>query len=183
MTHLGEAALAVAVKDIVEAFGVLYGGLFDRGFRKSYRFHEFSERELLPLVRMFLLGWFGSVAPELQAKLPGCLTRRGRIDFLIGGIAVEFAVRRPKDRKAALSEVTNATEIKKLLQFDGRALLVLFDLSASPFDRKDLERYRHWPSLGRGNHKRSAFNLAYFYREAGRHAGTQPITMNISPNR
>jgi hypothetical protein len=175
--------MAVAVRDIVNAFEVLYDGLFEREFRKSYRFHEYSERELLPLVRMFLLGWFGSVAPELKSKLPGCLTGQGRIDFVVGGIAIEFAVRRPRERKAALSEVTNSTEVKKLLQFDGRALLVLFDLSASPFDRQDLARYREWPSLGRGNHRRSAFNVAYFYREAGDNPGSRSITMNISPNR
>jgi hypothetical protein len=175
--------MAVAVKDVVSAFVVFYDGLFDREFRKSYRFHEYSERELLPLVRMFLLGWFGSVAPELKSKLPGCLTGQGRIDFVVGDIAVEFAVRRPSDRKTALSEVTNSTEIKKLLQFDGRAVLVLFDLSATPFDRDDLARYRDWPSLGRGNHKRSAFNVAYFYREAGDDPGSRLITMNISPNR
>ena len=175
--------MAMAVRDIVAAFEVLYDGLFDRDFRKSYRFHEYSERELLPLVRMFLLGWFGSVAPELQGKLAGCLTGRGRIDFVVDGIAVEFAVRRPSERKAALSEVTNSTEIRKLLQFDGRAVLILFDLSASPFDRDDLARYRDWPSLGRGNHKRSAFNVAYFYRHAGDDPGARTITMNISPNR
>jgi hypothetical protein len=175
--------MAVAVKDIVDAFEVLYDSLFDRDFRKSYRFHEYSERELLPLVRMFLLGWFGGVAPELQSKLAGCLTGQGRIDFLVDNIAVEFAVRRPRDRKAALSQVTNATEVKKLLQFDGRAVLVLFDLSASPYDHDDLARYRDWPSLGRGNHKRSAFNVAYFYREAGDDPGTRKITLNVSPHR
>jgi hypothetical protein len=175
--------VSVTVKSIVEAFGVLYDALFDGEFRKTYRFHEFSERELLPLVRMFLLGWFGSVAPELQSKLPGCLTGQGRIDFVVGGIAIEFAVRRPDERKAVLSEVTNSTEIKKLLQFDGRAVLVLFDLSASPFTERDLTRYREWPSLGQGNHKRSAFNVAYFCRDPGSETGARLITMNISPNR
>lgn len=90
--------MSVTVKGIVEAFEVLYDALFDGNFRKTYRFHEFSERELLPLVRMFLLGWFGSVAPELQSKLLGCLTGQGRIDFVLGNIAVEFAVRRPRVR-------------------------------------------------------------------------------------
>ncbi|MBW8813619.1 MAG: hypothetical protein JF588_09355 [Caulobacterales bacterium] len=175
--------MSVTVRSIVGAFEVLYDALFDGDFRKTYRFHEFSERELLPFARMFLLGWFGSVAPELQSKLAGCLTGQGRIDFVVGGIAVEFAVRRPSDRKAALSEVTNSTEIKKLLQFDGRAVLVLFDLSASPFDEHDLARYRTWPSLGRGNHKRSAFNVAYFCRDPSTVTGARVITMNISPNR
>lgn len=175
--------MATAVRDIVGAFEVLYDSLFDRDFRKSYRFHEYSERELLPLVRMFLLGWFGAVEPELRSKLPGCLTRRGRIDFVIDGVAVEFAVRRPGERKAALSEVTNSTEIKKLLQFDGRAVLILFDLSASPFDRATLARYRDWPSLGRGNHRTSAFNVAYFHRKGGRKPEAGKITLNISPRR
>lgn len=175
--------MSTAVRDVVEAFEVFYDGLYDRDFRKSYRFHEYSERELLPLARMFLLGWFGSVSPELRSKLPGCLTRQGRIDFVIDGIAVEFAVRRPGERKTALSEVTNATEIKKLLQYDGRAVLILFDLSASLFEKEDLERYREWQSLGRGNHRRSAFNVAYFHRKPGKQPTTEIIRLNVSPNR
>lgn len=171
------------VKDIIAAFELLYDSLYDRDFRKSYCFHEYSERELLPLVRMFLLGWFGSVSPELGSRLPGCLTGVGRIDFVVDGIAIEFAVRRPDERKAALSEVTNATEIKKLLKYDGRSVLILFDLSPSPFERKDLNRYRDWQSLGKGNHKRNTFNVAYFYREAKKPRHTAKITMNISPNR
>ena len=159
--------MPVAVRDVIGAFEILYESLFDRGFRKTYGFHEFGERELLPLVRVFLLGWFGGVTPELQSKLAGGLTGKGRIDFLVGDVAVEFAVRRPRDRKATLSQVTNATEMKKLMQFDGRAVLILFDFSASPFNREDLTRYRDWPSLGKGNHKRSAFNAASLSEPTG----------------
>jgi hypothetical protein len=170
------------VRSVVDAFEVFYDGLFDRDFRKSYQFHEYRERELLPLVRVFLLGWFGGVVPELQSKLAGCQTGQGRIDFLVDDVAIEFAVRRPRDRQATLSQLTNATEVKKLLQFDGRAVLILFDLSASPFGREDVARYRDWPSLGKGNYKRSAFNVAYFYRDPTENAPTQKITLNISPH-
>ena len=79
--------------------------------------------------------------------------------------------------------MTNATEIKKLIRYDGRAVLILFDLSASPFERSDLERYRDWQSLGRGNHRRSAFNVAYFHRKPGKHRVSEIIRLNVSPNR
>jgi len=151
------------IKSVVEAFGLLYESLHSRDYRKSLNMHEVGERELLPIVRSFLLGCFGEITPEQVCVLPGAPTGVGRIDFCVGGVAVEFAVRKPNGTKANLSAVTNANEIKKLLKFPGRSLLVLFDFSRRHFEDEDLERFREWPSLGKGNHKRSAFHVAYFY--------------------
>lgn len=69
-----------------------------------------NERRLLPLVRAYLLGYFGQVAPEARSLLPGSLTGIGSIDFLVGNVAM--AVRRPMDPKRALSDIHNSTEIK-----------------------------------------------------------------------
>lgn len=103
------------VSSVVEAFDYLYKKLLDRDFRKTFDFHTYGERDLLPLVRTFLLGWFGDqVRAEVECKLPGA--NFGRLDFVIGGVAVEFAVRRPSGRRAALSRYVNATEVKKLLK-------------------------------------------------------------------
>ncbi|MGR9149604.1 hypothetical protein ACU8MT_09085 [Rhizobium leguminosarum] len=168
--------MAVTVKAVVEAFEFFFDSLHKREFRKTLPLHQMKERDLLPLVRTFLLGYFWEVAPETRSSLPGSLTGQGSIDFVVGNVAVEFAVRRPTDSKRYLSDVHNATEIKKLLKHDGLAVLVLFDFSRSPFDEDDIERYREWPSLGRGNHKVSAFNVAYFYRDRFE---TKSITKNI----
>ena len=94
-------------------------------------------------------------------------------------MAVEFAVRKPKQRKANLSHVTNSSEVKKLMKHDGKALLVLFDFSKKPFSEEDIDRYREWPSLGKGPHKKSPFNVAYFHRGAGKVADPQLIQKNI----
>jgi len=67
----------------------------------------------------------------------------------------------------------NTTEIKKLMKHEGLSLLVLFDFSKIPYTEEQIERFREWPSLGQGNHKKSAFNVAYFYLEKFR-----PITPN-----
>jgi len=167
--------MATTIKEVVEAFDLLYHSLRRKDFSKSYRLHEWSEAELLPLVRCFLLGYFGkALSPELAAKLPGSLTGHGRIDFLVDDVAVEFAVRRPSAARAVLSSTVNASEVKKLMKFDGKALLVLFDFSKIPFDDEDIERFRDWPSLGKGNHKKSAFNIAYFHR-----TGTAPAAYDI----
>jgi hypothetical protein len=62
-------------------------------------------------------------------------------------------------------------------------VLVLYDFSSKPFDKEDLARYHTWKSLGQGNHRTSAFNVAYFYREAGRPAATKLIRLNIQRRR
>ncbi len=159
--------MAVTVQQVVDAFWLYYENLHSRDFRKTYNLNEWSEQELHPLVRSFLLGYFGAVAPEVLSALPGAKTRYGRIDYVVDNVAIELAVRRPHASKSTLAQVTNATEVKKLLKWDGLALLVLLDFSSKPFTDDDLQEYRYWPSLGQGNHKVTAFNVAYFYREDG----------------
>ena len=80
-------------------------------------------------------------------------------------MAVEFAVRKPGAARSALSASVNSTEVKKLMKYDGKALLVLFDFSDTPYTEEQIESFRSWPSLGRGNHRKSAFNVAYFFVE------------------
>jgi hypothetical protein len=173
----------VTVSEVVRAFEVLYDGIHDRAFRKTLPMHTYGERALAPLVRTFLLGWFGRVSPEQRSSLPTCLTGEGSIDFVIGNVAVEFAVRRPAEGRTPLSDVTNSTEIIKLMRHDGPALLVLFDLSPRPLDREALERYRRWRSLGKGNHRKSAFNVAYFHRIKGKPITSGLIRLNVRPPR
>lgn len=65
----------------------------------------------------------------------------------------------------------DTTEVRKLLRYDGLAILALFDFAAEPVDIDDLERqYRDWRSLcgiGSGKHNLCAFNVRYFYTEEG----------------
>ena len=157
--------MRVTITQVVDAFQLFYESIHDKEFRKTKNFHQMGERELAPLVRTFLLGAFGyRVTPEFRSHLPGSLTGRGSIDFIVGDVAVEFAVRRYDKGSSSLSTVTNSTEIKKLMKFDGLSLLVLFDMSSEPYEPADIERYRDWVSLGKGNHKRYPFSVAYFYR-------------------
>lgn len=171
--------MAVTVKAVRKAFGLLYESILDRNFRKTLDLNKWSESELSPLVRTFLLGYFGHWYPEEWVRLPSAPSEWGRIDFQIGDVAVEFAVRRPGDRKGPLSAKVNQTEMIKLLTYDGPALLVLFDFSQHPFDETDIERFRDYPSLGRGNFKRSAFNVAYFHIESARPLTCGCISKNI----
>jgi len=154
------------ISQVVDAFTLFFDAVHRPDFRKSMSFHKYSERALQPLVRSMLLGWFGHVSPEVRSKLAGSLTGFGSIDFVIGNVAVEFAVRRPMSSRAALSDVTNATEIKKLMQYEGKSLLVLYDFSRDPYTSEDLDRYREWRSLDDDSELDGhSFNLAYFYRE------------------
>ena len=158
--------MAQTVAKVIDAFSLLYSSILKKDFSKTLYLDEWNEREFLPLARTFLLGYFGArLIPEAKAKLPGSLTGEGYIDFVIDNVAVEFAVRTPTANKSNLSASVNATECKKLMKHHGLAVLVLFDFSKTPYTEDQLNSFREWPSLGKGNHKKSAFNIAYFYIE------------------
>lgn len=159
--------MGTTVKEVARAFHVLYEGLRDSAFTKSLRLNECTERELLPLVRTFLLGWFGQgrVAPEIMSALPGRATRFGRLDFLVDGVAVELAVRCKDGLRSNLSAAVNADEVKKLMKYDGLAVLVLLDFTDDPLGDEAIEKFRDWPSLGKGPHKKSPFNVSHHYRD------------------
>ncbi len=172
--------MAVTVKEIVDAFDLLFDSMHRRRFCKTLRLKEFTEQELQPLVRSFLLGYFGeSIVPEAKAILPGALSGKGRIDYLIDNVAVELAVRSKGKAKANISSSVNTNEVKKLMKHNGLALLVLLDFSDSPATDEDIERFREWPSLGKGNHKKSPFNVAYFYKKPTKKIALGCITKNI----
>lgn len=170
----------MTVTEVISAFDLLFSSLHRKEFSKTLYLNEWGERELLPLVRTFLLGYFGeSLVPEAKTKLPGSLSGEGYIDFLIDNVAVEFAVRKPTAAKSNVSATVNTTEIKKLMKHDGLAVLVLFDFSTTPYSEDQMESFRDWPSLGKGNHKKSSFNVAYFYLEKQRPKTPGLIKKNI----
>lgn len=172
--------MAVTVKKVIDAFDLLFSSLHRKEFTKTLRLNEWGEQELLPLVRTYLLGYFGeSLVPEAKTQLPGSLSGDGYIDFLIDNVAVEFAVRKPTAAKSNVSASVNSTEVKKLMKHDGLALLVLFDFSKTPYTEEQIENFRDWPSLGKGNHKKSPFNVAYFYLEKQRPKTPGCFTKNI----
>jgi len=175
--------MATTITSVTNSFEYFFHSLYRTEFVKTLRLNECSERELLPLVRCYLLGCFSDdVSPEVKGKLPGSITRNGYIDFVIDDVAVEFAARKPTAAKSTVSATVNSTEMKKLMKYDGKALLVLFDFSTTPYSEAQIEAFRDWPSLGKGNHKKSAFNVAYFYVEKRRPLTFGKITKNIRIN-
>ncbi|MEB8235148.1 hypothetical protein [Raoultella ornithinolytica] len=133
--------MATTITEITECFEYFFSSLYRREFVKTLRLNECSERELLPLVRCYLLGWFAD--------------------------------------NSNVSATVNSTEVKKLMKHDGKALLVLFDFSDTPYSEEQIESFRNWPSLGRGNHRKSAFNVVYFFVEKRRPLALGKITKNI----
>lgn len=175
-----ENIVATTITEITDCFEYFFSSLYRREFVKTLRLSECSERELLPLVRCYLLGWFAdNVSPEVKSKLPGTVSGHGYIDFVIDDVAVEFAVRKPTAARSNVSAIVNSTEVKKLMKHDGKALLVLFDFSDTPYSGEQIESFRNWPSLGRGNHRKSAFNVVYFFVEKRRPLTLGKITKNI----
>lgn len=168
------------LSEVIDAFDLFYRSIHNRSFRKNLHINTFNERQLSPLLRTFLLGYFGdSLTPEYRSKLPGSLSGYGSIDFKVGNIAIEFAVRQADQSRSQLSHHAQVTEIKKLMKHDGLSLLTLFDFSRRPFSEAQLERFREWPSLGKGNYKKSAFNVVYFFRENSRVSSIRQIRKNI----
>jgi hypothetical protein len=157
--------MAVSVRKIQESFFYLFESLHKPAIAKSLKFHHWNEKELLPLVRTYLLGCFkDKIEAEHWVDLPGSPSGWGAIDFIIEGIGVELAVRSRNARKATLSPAVNRNEIKKLMKHSGKGLLVLFDFSGCPLSAEELQRYRtDLPKLGKG-HRRSPFQLSYFCR-------------------
>lgn len=156
--------MAITVSEVVAAFTLFFEAVNSKKFSKTLKLHECNERELLPLVRTFLLGYFGeSLVPEAKVVLPGSLSGNGRIDFLIGNVAVELAVRSRNAAKSTVSATVNSSEVKKLMKHDGLAVLVLLDFSKTPYSEEAIEAFREWPSLGKGNHKKTPFNVAYLF--------------------
>lgn len=172
--------MAVTVKEVVEAFDLLFASIHRKRFCKTLKLKAFTERELQPLVRTFLLGYFGeSLVPEAKAKLPGARSGSGRIDYMVGNVAVELAVRNKGKPKSGISSSVNSTEVKKLMKHRGLSVLVLLDFSDAPASDADITSFRDWPSLGKGNHSKSAFNVAYFFKKPTKKLALGCIQKNI----
>ena len=165
----------ITIGEIENAVLEFFVWAHDHDFCKTVKLNKQGERYLLPLLKTYFLGRFREVDPEYEVD-------GGRIDFVIGSTAVEVVVRKPNAPKSILSKSVNATEIKKLLKYNkGKAVLILIDFSKSPLRESDIEGFRDWPSLGKGNHSVSAFNVIYLHLDGGEYF--KSIKKNIHVNK
>jgi hypothetical protein len=153
--------MSISIKKIGDECEFFFSKSNDRRFLKTWRIADWGERDgILPALKWYLAGCFGNaVYPEENVSKDNL----SRVDFLIGDVAVEVAVRTSKSKKYPLSNSANASEIKKLVKYNGPSLLILFDYSKAPFVESEIENFRDWPSLGKGNHNRSPFSVIYYY--------------------
>lgn len=64
--------MSTTITEVTECFEYFFSSLYRREFVKTLRLNEYSERELLPLVRCYLLGWFADyLLLEVKGALPG----------------------------------------------------------------------------------------------------------------
>lgn len=164
------------VKEIASCFDLLFTAFHTKEFQKSHQLTHWRERELLPLIRVGLLCHFGKKAlPEVEIDTPWTKSGKSRIDFCIGDTAVEFAVRNPGKSYTNVSASTNTSEVKKLISWKkGKSVLVLFDFSEKPFTWDELQWYREHPSFGKGNRKKNAYTILYFYV-----VSTKPLELDM----
>jgi hypothetical protein len=86
--------------EIRDAFHEIFETIHTREFSKSRRLNAKNEAALLLPLRFYLFGRFGNVDPEQKAKMP--LGKKGRVDFQIGPVAIELAVKLHSDPKLKL---------------------------------------------------------------------------------
>lgn len=160
--------MAITVNKIEEAFTLMFKGFLQPSFVKTLKLKKRTERQLLPLIRVGLLCYFGEkVIPEVEVNTPWTKSKKSRIDFRVANTAIEFAVRNPGRSKTNVSAYSNVSEVKKLLKWkEGRSVLVLFDFSREPLPANEFAAFRKHPSLGKGNHSKNAFTLLYFHIES-----------------
>ncbi|OGG98236.1 MAG: hypothetical protein A2508_06555 [Candidatus Lambdaproteobacteria bacterium RIFOXYD12_FULL_49_8] len=165
------------VKEIKEAFTLVFESSLNPKFKKTKNYKLWKENGgMLSHLRFFLLGYFGKVQPEANTFLNSSgSTDRGRVDFAIHKVAIEFAVRNQNQAISSICSKNNWTEVHKLLRrrksksFDFTlGVLVLFDYSLNPDPSKIKENYRNWKDECKdvplhGNCALHSFNVLYFY--------------------
>jgi len=159
----------ISVEQVKNSFHFLHESMRQKEFSKAMYFNWWCEKDLLPSIRFYLLGYFGAIDPEVKTELASSNSGEGYIDFAIENIAIEFAVRKPDEYKSKLTAYTNRDERKKLIRRKmyndhlNYGTLVLFDFTKDPLLDEQLEEYRDIPSLGKGNFNKDGFVLLYFY--------------------
>ena len=169
-----------SIDTIATAFAHLYSGLQQPRLTKAKKMSGWNEQQLLPLVRFYLYGRFGSILqPEYPISTWSNKSTKGRLDFLIGKIAVEFAVRNNGKGRGNVSPGLNRPEVRKLSYYPGKSVLVLFDFSGSPYTRRDLNSFRRMKPFLNALGEPSAFNVLYYNTQA---ATDKPyFKLNVRP--
>jgi hypothetical protein len=173
----GSVSIATAIKQVKEACYLLYETILIPQFTKSYGLIWWSQRDVLLLIRFFLLGYFQSLEPEAASRYPVSQTGCDKVDFLINGIAVEFAIRTLEGGSTEVSASSSMDALTKLMKHIGPAVLVVFDFSHAPYTSEQLESYRGLPSLGKGHHSKYPFSVLYYYKD--KKGAPQVIRKNI----
>lgn len=150
------------ITEVIAAFERLFEAMHERRFAKTLGFIEKGEKELLPYIRYYLLGYFDRLEPESKIQIEEY--ESGLIDFIVDNVAVEFAAKNGRQSRTILQRNHNEKEIKKLMSYSGNSLLVLFDFEKSTshdYVKNVLEEYRKVPAF----HKDEIypFNVVYFY--------------------
>jgi hypothetical protein len=172
--------MGITVKQIQQSFELFYENALDEEFCKTMMLSHWSERDLLLCIRTFLLGWYGQVSPEYGSKKG---SDWGRLDFLIGNVAIEVAVQAENSVGSKLTAQQNKTECWKLMQHKGPGALVLLDFSkVRSLSPAQLDAYREPPSLGRGAWARSNYSVLYYFR-SGDSCQCQRLNVQAAGNR
>ncbi|MFZ7130017.1 hypothetical protein [Avibacterium avium] len=171
--------MATTLAEVIEAFDNLFTEIHNHNFVKTLRFNEKTEKELLPLIRFYLLGYFNNLEAESHIEFEP--EQSGRIDFIIDNVAVEFVAKTSKQANSVLSRNTNEKEIKKVMSYNGLSLIVLYNFTSAVSDEyvsKVLEEYRRLPATN--NKEKYPFNVIYFYIDESEEASYQIINVRVN---
>ena len=159
----------MSINQVNESFLLLQSQMRKYNFSRTMYFNWWSEKDILPHVRFYLLGYFGAIKSEVKTELIGSPTEEGYFDFVVDNIAIELAIRKPSTHATSITSNTNLTEITKLMRrkkyHDNLkyGVLVLLDFSGKCLKNKHFDDYRYSTSLGSGNFKKDNFSILYIY--------------------
>ena len=147
---------------------MFYDLLWMPEFLKTSGLKITAERQVLSALKFFLAGYHGDVEPEKVMNIRVGDKKRPRLDFVIDGVAIEVAVQPRNGAANRLYKSQNASEIQKCIKYKKRAMLFLLDLRKKrSLSKARLDSYRTPVSVGKGNHKLTAFALEYIFHENG----------------
>ncbi|TCP11454.1 hypothetical protein EV697_1075 [Bisgaardia hudsonensis] len=186
----------ININYLIKAFERLYCSCHKGDIIDELCFSNKNAKEFLPIAQAYLSGSLdGSIPENIFSEIDKELITIRENKFILDSefsffiqkkkeVAIQFLVRSEERESNPLVASQNEEKIKKLIKHKGLSLLILFDFSEQLSYKQVktiINEYRNIPSLGRGNHNKSAFNIAYFYINEENKLASEKANIRVYP--
>ncbi|WP_213991527.1 hypothetical protein [Sodalis sp. dw_96] len=152
---------------VMEGIEYWFCSLWRKMFVGTLRLHECTERELLVWVRYYLSGGItDQFTSEVTRELPNAVWDNDYIDFVTDDVVerTRLVFRGLGVFISTVSIAVTGAEIKKLVKYDGKALLEMFDLPETPYSEARLRCLQNKISNVKRNHSNGIQRGSFLYR-------------------